>query len=78
MNDSKTNKTNRKEKQDKFLGTCKVCGQTLSYIPDTNVIVCKNPGCPGIMLQKKNGDKHSIPINRLLNDRGVEIAQTLF
>lgn len=78
MNDSKTNKTNRKEKQDKFLGTCKVCGRTLSYIPGTNVIVCKNPDCSGIMLQRKNGDKHSIPINRLLNDRGVEIAQTLF
>lgn len=77
-NENEFKKSNRKKKQEKFLGTCKVCGQTLSYIPDTNVIVCKNPKCSGIVLQKKNGDKHSIPISRLLNNRGVEIAQTLF
>lgn len=77
-NENKSKCSKNKEKQIRFLGTCKVCGQQLTYISGTNVLVCKNPECTGIVLSKKNGDTYSIPINRMLNERGVEIAQTLF
>lgn len=62
------------EQQSRFLGTCRACGKQLSYVNDTNVLVCSNEQCPGIKIR----EDFFVPINRILDGKGSEIAQTLF
>ena len=70
------------EKREKFLGTCKVCKQTLSMIKSTNVLACKNPECRGIKMTSTNEDGSErtwyIPVTRMIDNRGMQIAENLF
>lgn len=70
------------EKREKFLGTCKVCKQTLSIIKNTNVLACKNPECRGIKMTSTNEDGSErtwyIPVTRMIDNRGMQIAENLF
>lgn len=69
----------------KFLGTCHACGESLHYILGTNVLVCNNAMCKGRKLQSKSSDENSdvvddkyVPVMRILNEKGTEIAENLF
>ncbi len=84
----KEKKDNRSEEQkeksrEKFAGKCKVCGGVLSYVKGTNVMVCKNPSCKGIVRERKDDEgkvvsRTVLPVFRSLDDKGVEIAEELF
>lgn len=69
------------EKREKFLGTCKVCKQTLSLIKGTNTLACQNPDCKGVKMTSTNEDGSEkawyIPVTRILDDKGAKIAENL-
>lgn len=67
-----------KKQQEQFLGKCKVCGEPLSYIKNTNILACTNPQCKGITVKGKSDSDVKIPVMRLLNEKGGEIAYSLF
>ena len=71
-----------KAQQEKFLGTCKVCKQTLSWVEGTNICTCKNPACKGVKMTGTNEDGTEkvwyIPVTRILDSKGIEIAEHLF
>ncbi len=82
-NKKNTNREEQREKsRRKFAGTCRVCGSVLSYISGTNVMVCKNPSCKGIVKKRRNGDEETVtevlPVFRCLDEKGMEIASNLF
>ena len=71
-----------KTQQEKFLGICKVCKQPLSIVNNSNVLCCKNPECKGVKMTGTNEDGTEkiwfVPVTRVLDDRGFEIAMNLF
>lgn len=71
-----------KAQREKFVGTCKVCKQPLSWIEGTNTLACKNPECKGVKMTSKNEDGTDkvwyIPVTRMLDSDGMEIALRLF
>lgn len=71
-----------KKQQEKLLGTCPICKQLMSYIPGTNVVVCKNPSCKGrekeITLKDGSTIKRTESSSRLLHNNAVDIAQIIF
>ena len=71
-----------KAQREKFVGTCKVCKQPLHLIEGTNTLACKNEDCKGIKMTGKNKDGTEkvwyIPVIRILDDEGREIAERLF
>lgn len=71
-----------KKQQEKFVGKCRVCGQNLTYLSDTNALACTNPECKGIKMTAKNEDGTDkiwyIPVTRTVDDTGMEIAMNLF
>lgn len=72
-----------KIQREKFLGTCKCCGQPLHYVSGTNVIVCNNKTCNGFKHSEKNietGEEKVwyIPVTRTLDEKGFNIAMNLF
>ena len=68
--------------KEKFVGKCKVCGQDLTYRHGTNILACTNANCKGIEMKRKNDDGTEstwyIPVTRLLDTTGMEIAMNLF
>ena len=70
------------EKREKFLGACRVCKKSLTLIDGCNVLACKNPECKGVRMSSQNEDGTEkvwyIPVSRVLDDKGFEIAQNLF
>ena len=71
-----------KEQKEKFVGKCRACGQSLTWIEGTNTLACKNIECKGIRMSSKNEDGTDkvwyIPVTRTLDEKGFEIAQKLF
>ncbi len=78
----KRTKNNEKlaKQREHFLGRCRVCGEPLSYISGTNVLVCSNDKCQGhkITARNENGEDKFVPVMRVLDDKGAEIANSLF
>ena len=72
------NKKKLKMQQNTFLGTCRVCGASLKYIQDTNILVCANPDCEGVVKKGKDGTEVHYPIKNILSEKGMDIALTLF
>jgi len=66
------------KQRNRFLGVCKACGGSLSYITGTNVLSCKSETCKGMKFERSDGTEYYIPINRLLDEKGVQIAEALF
>jgi hypothetical protein len=66
------------KKKEKFLGICRICKEPLSYIGDTNVVVCTNEKCRGYKNENKEDESEWSPIFRLLDDKGLNKALTLF
>lgn len=71
------------EKREKFLGACRVCKKPLTLINGCNVLACQNPECKGVKMTSKNEEDGTekvwfIPVTRVLDDKGFEIAQNLF
>lgn len=71
------------EQRDKFVGTCNACHGKLEYVSGTNVCVCKNEKCKGVKVGTKTdeaGNEKPIyaPYQRILDNKGFEIAQNLF
>ena len=79
-------KTNDEDKlraqQEKFVGTCRACKKPLTWIEGTNICACQNPECKGIKMTSTNDDGTEkvwfIPVTRILNEQGMEIAERLF
>lgn len=71
-----------KAQREKFLGICKVCKQPLSLVEGCNVLACKNEDCKGLPMKGTNEDGSEkiwyIPVSRILDDKGAEIARNLF
>ena len=71
-----------KAQQEKFVGVCKVCKQPLHWIEGTNTLACKNADCKGVKMTSKNEDGTDkvwyIPVTRMLDSEGMEIAERLF
>lgn len=71
-----------KIQREKFLGTCRVCGKPLSWINDTSVCACKNPECKGFKMTSTTEEGEEkvwyIPVTRMLDSQGMQIAQNLF
>ena len=72
-----------KTAQEKFLGTCRVCKHPLVLINGCNVLACQNSECKGIKMTSKNEEDGTekvwyIPVSRVLDERGAEIAENLF
>ena len=71
-----------KSQREKFVKTCPVCKQSLSYIYGSNVVCCQNPECKGIEKKNTNADGTEnvwyIPVTRTLDEKGMEIAMNLF
>lgn len=70
------------KKREKFLGTCKVCGQPMSWIEGTNVVCCKNADCKGVRMNKKDKEDNditvTIPVSRTISSKSMEYAEYLF
>lgn len=70
------------KQQERFVGKCKVCGENLTYISDTNILACTNPACKGIKMTSKDEEDNEkvwyIPVTRMVDDKGFEIALNLF
>lgn len=66
------------EKKKAFLSTCRVCKCPLHYVQGTNALVCKNAKCGGMSIKRKDGSVVIVPISRTLDEKGLEIALTLF
>lgn len=68
--------------REKFLGICKVCKQPLHLVSGCNVLSCTNPDCRGVKMTGTNEDGSTyewyIPVNRVLDSKGAEIARNLF
>ena len=51
-------------------------------IKNTNVLACKNPECRGIKMTSTNEDGSErtwyIPVTRMIDNRGMQIAENLF
>lgn len=81
-----TRKTNDKSKlksqQKKFLGTCPYCHQVLTYVENTNVLVCNNEECKGKKKEFYNKAGEQVvaydPYTKLLYGKSAAIADTLF
>lgn len=58
--------------------TCKKCGSPMEWIKGTNIMICRNEKCGGVQKKKKDGSIATIPVTMLLNNHGIEIAETLF
>jgi hypothetical protein len=70
------------KQQEKFVGKCRVCGQNLTYVYGTNILACTNETCKGVKMTGKNEDGteriYYIPVTRILDDVGMDIAMNLF
>lgn len=67
----------------KFLGTCRSCGQPLNYVEGTNIIVCKNKSCKGLVDRVEKNDLGEDvasykPVVRILTGVQSVIAENLF
>ena len=77
-----TKRTKDEEKlakqREKFLGTCKFCKQPLAWVKGSNVLTCVNEKCEGQIIKDKDGNVvEKIPFSRLLDEIGMDIAETL-
>lgn len=63
-------------------GTCRICGSTLQYVPNTNVFYCPNSECKGYERTKYDADGNEIKVSeqvfRTVDDKGALIARVLF
>lgn len=58
---------------------CPICGQPKNWIQNTNLMVCQNESCKGFPIKNKDGEVIGYkPSFSQLNQRGAEIAATLF
>lgn len=77
----KTKDEKKLEKQrEKFCKshTCQFCGETREWVPDTNIMVCKNPRCKGYQVKSKDGEIiPSLPSYSELSSYGEAIAETI-
>lgn len=77
----KTKDEKKLEKQrEKFCKshTCQFCGETREWVPDTNIMVCKNPRCKGYQVKSKDGEIiSSLPSYSELSNYGEAIAETI-
>lgn len=73
-----------KSQREKFSSrhVCSTCGLPLSYIPNTNVMVCKTPECKGVKhetIDEETGEKkefYTLSYERL-DDVGAKIASNI-
>ena len=77
----KTKDEKKLEKQrEKFCKshTCQFCGETREWVPDTNIMVCKNTRCKGYQVKSKDGEIiSSLPSYSELSSYGEAIAETI-
>jgi len=77
-----SNQEKLKKQQKHLTGVCKTCKQPLTWIHDTNVMVCQNPSCKGIRRTRTNSEGkkevYYVPVMRMVDDRGIAIAMNLF
>ena len=77
-----SNQEKLKKQQNHLTGTCKACKQPLTWIRDTNVMVCQNPKCRGMKRTRvdETGKKevYYVPVMRMVDERGINIAMNLF
>ena len=77
----KTKDEKKLEKQrEKFCKshTCQFCGETREWVPNTNIMVCKNPRCKGYQVKSKDGEIiASLPSYSELSSYGEAIAETI-
>lgn len=67
-----------KKQREKFLGTCKFCKQPMTWVKGSNILVCNNEKCEGLVVKDKDGIVlEKIPYSRLLTGEGSDIAETL-
>lgn len=72
------NKEKVAKQQEQLLGKCKVCGNPLSYIYGTNVLACTNEECKGKKITAKSGEEFYVPVVKILDNKGTDIAINLF
>ena len=62
--------------------TCVVCGETLTWIPGTNICSCKNPDCKGKKYVYKDEDGTEFvefrPYYHMLDVVGTSIAEKIY
>lgn len=72
------------KKKDEFLKRfkCKSCGEPLTYVEGTTVMVCKNPKCKGIKISNTDKDGNEIvsymTSYSLLGNGARNIAEKIF
>jgi len=76
------NEEKLKAQREKFLGKCRACKQTLTWVTGTSICACKNPNCKGVKMTGQNEDGTEnvwyVPYTRTLDEKGMEIANNLF
>lgn len=76
------NESSLKGKQEKFAGVCSVCKQPMKWINGTNVVVCQNPDCTGIVNKNEKKEKGEDipyePVARLLTPGATSYAEYLY
>lgn len=84
---SDTKKKNSKKiaaSQEKFAShhKCRACGEVMSYVDSTNIMVCRNPACKGIKYTRKDVDGNEVVTYKssydVLADKYADIAKSLF
>ena len=82
VNKRTKNKEKLESQRSKFLGKCPHCGQPLTHITNTNVLVCGNENCKGKKREYTNKDGEKIvkydPYAKVLYDKSATIAHALF
>lgn len=76
-----SNKDKLEKDREKFLGTCRVCKNPMQY-NGGNICTCSNPQCKGIVFKQRDEEENekewSVPVYRILDSYGTEIATNLF
>lgn len=80
----KKNKKNTVASQEKFAShhKCRACGQPMSFVSGTNIMVCRNVDCKGIKQTRLDSEGNQIvsyrPSYDVLKEKYADIAKNLY
>lgn len=78
------NKSKLESQQKKFANRhiCKACGRPMTYLNGSNIMVCQNPQCLGIKVEKTDSTGNTtvtyLTSYDLLDEKGAEIANKIY
>lgn len=79
-----SDKDKLKKQQEKFCERhkCRGCGQPMEFLHGSNTMICKNPSCKGIKIERLDAEGNTfvsyLPSYDILDSKGADIANNIF